>query len=640
MTGAAGATETTTGGAGGPGGGAQLQKGLKQRHLTMIAIGGVIGAGLFVGSSTVILDTGPGAFLSYLVTGVLIILVMRMLGEMATANPSTGSFADYARRALGGWAGFSVAWLYWYFWVIVVGFEAVAGAEILTYWVDAPLWLLSLGLMVLMTATNLVSVSSYGEFEYWFAGIKVVAIIAFLVLGGAFVLGLWPGQGMDFSNLTEQGGFLPSGAGAIFSSIVVVVFSMVGAEIATVAAAESKDPEKAIARATQSVIVRVLTFYVGAVFLLVCIVPWDQNEDGGSPFVAAFGEMGIPYADHIMNAVVLTAVLSCLNSGLYTASRMIFVLAGRREAPMRLITTNSRGVPVLAILASTVVGFLSVIAAYVSPDTVFTFLLNSSGAVILFVYLLIAVSQFVLRRRTRDEDLTVKMWLFPWLTIAAGLGIVAVLVQMFIGDDTRSQILLSLLSWGVVLGLFLLTRWRGGSVSADELERLNQGGGQDGRGGPDSAAAAKEQQPARRVLVLANRTLTGEELHRSLHDLPGSEEASYHVVVPTNPVDTGQAEREGAAYVWEATAAAASDRLEQTKRALREQGLTVDGELGDYRPLVALDAAVRSFGPDHIVISTQPEDVSTWLHHDVVSRARERYDVPVHHVVVSEPAPA
>lgn len=637
MAGASGATDTTSSG---NQGGAQLQKGLKQRHLTMIAIGGVIGAGLFVGSSTVILDTGPGAFLSYLVTGVLIILVMRMLGEMATANPSTGSFADYARRALGGWAGFSVAWLYWYFWVIVVGFEAVAGAEILTYWVDAPLWLLSLGLMVLMTATNLVSVSSYGEFEYWFAGIKVVAIIAFLVLGGAFVLGLWPGQGMDFSNLTEQGGFLPSGAGAIFSSIVVVVFSMVGAEIATVAAAESKDPEKAIARATQSVIVRVLTFYVGAVFLLVCIVPWDQNEDGGSPFVAAFGEMGIPYADHIMNAVVLTAVLSCLNSGLYTASRMIFVLAGRREAPMRLITTNSRGVPVLAILASTVVGFLSVIAAYVSPDTVFTFLLNSSGAVILFVYLLIAVSQFVLRRRTRDEDLPVKMWLFPWLTIAAGLGIVAVLVQMFIGDDTRSQILLSLLSWGVVLGLFLLTRWRGGSVSADELERLNQGGGQDGRGGPNSAEAAKEHEPARRVLVLANRTLTGEELHRSLHDLPGSEEAAYHVVVPTNPVDTGQAEREGAAYVWEATAAAASDRLEQTKRALREQGLTVDGELGDYRPLVALDAAVRSFGPDHIVISTQPEDVSTWLHHDVVSRARERYDVPVHHVVVSEPAPA
>ena len=388
----------------------------------MIAIGGVIGAGLFVGSGVVMNETGPAAFLSYLITGVLIILVMRMLGEMATANPSTGSFADYSRRALGGWAGFSVAWLYWYFWVIVVGFEAVAGAKILTFWFDAPLWLLSLILMVLMTATNLFSVGSYGEFEYWFAGIKVFAIMAFLVLGALFVLGLWPDQSLDFSNLTDEGGFLPNGVGAIFSSIVVVVFSMVGAEIATVAAAESHDPEKAIAKATQSVILRVGTFYVGSIFLLVCIVPWNSSELGASPYVAAFEEMGIPYADHIMNAVVLTAVLSCLNSGLYTASRMLFVLAARREAPMRLITVNNRGVPVLAILASTVIGFLSVIAAYVSPDTVFTFLLNSSGAVILFVYLLIAISQFVLRRRTPDDQLTVKMWFFPFLTILAAVG--------------------------------------------------------------------------------------------------------------------------------------------------------------------------------------------------------------------------
>src|SRR5918912_1515685 len=194
----------------------ELKKGLKQRHLTMIAIGGVIGAGLFVGSGVVINETGPAAFLTYAITGVLIILVMRMLGEMATANPSTGSFADYARTALGGWAGFSVAWLYWYFWVIVVGFEAVAGAKILQRWVGLPLWTLALALMVLMTVTNLFSVRSYGEFEYWFAGIKVFAIVVFLVLGALFVLGLWPGRDADFSNLTEHGGFLPHGAAAIF----------------------------------------------------------------------------------------------------------------------------------------------------------------------------------------------------------------------------------------------------------------------------------------------------------------------------------------------------------------------------------------------------------------------------------------
>src|SRR4029079_5533373 len=157
-----------------------LKKGLSQRHLTMIAIGGVIGAGLFVGSGAGINDAGPAAFLSYAIPGLLIIMVMRMLGEMAVANPSTGSFADYARRAMGGWAGFSVGWLYWDFWVIVVGFEAVAGAKILTYWIDAPLWLLSLILMVLMTATNLFSVRSFGEFEFWFAGIKVAAIIVFI----------------------------------------------------------------------------------------------------------------------------------------------------------------------------------------------------------------------------------------------------------------------------------------------------------------------------------------------------------------------------------------------------------------------------------------------------------------------------
>jgi GABA permease len=599
----------------------QLQKGLKQRHLTMIAIGGVIGAGLFVGSGVVISETGPAAFLSYLITGVLIVLVMRMLGEMATANPSTGSFADYARLALGGWAGFSVAWLYWYFWVIVVGFEAVAGAKILTFWIDAPLWILSLVLMTLMTATNLISVGSYGEFEYWFAGIKVFAIMAFLVLGTLYVIGLWPNHGFDVSNMTSHGGFLPNGVSAIFSSIVVVVFSMVGAEIATVAAAESHDPEKAIAKATQSVIFRVATFFVGSMILLVCIVPWNDSELGASPYVAAFKTMGIPYADDIMNAVVLTAVLSCLNSGLYTASRMLFVLAARREAPMRLITVNSRGVPVWAILSSTVIGFLSVIAAYVSPDTVFLLLLNSSGAVILFVYLLIAASQFVLRRRTPDADLKVKMWFFPVLTILAAAGIIEVLVQMGLTKDTRSQLLLSLLSWAVVLVLYFVTRARGGSVTPEELEARSAAG------------------PVHRVLVLANQTMGESELHDALADVDGSQQAEYRVVVPANPVDTGQADREGAAFVWQATTEAAQQRLDQTLTDLRSMGLTVEGELGDYRPLVALDKAVGEFRPDLVVISTQPEERSTWLRHGVVADAREKYDIPVQHVVVHAAVP-
>jgi GABA permease len=279
---------------------------------------------------------------------------------------------------------------------------------------------------------------------------------------------------------------------------------------------------------------------------------------------------------------------------------------------MRLITVNGRGVPVWAILASTIVGFLSVIAAYVSPNTVFLFLLNSSGAVILFVYLLIAMSQFVLRRRTPEAKLTVKMWFFPVLTILAAVGILAVLAQMGFNEKTRSQLILSLLSWALVLVLYAVTRWRGGSVSPEELP---VGG------------------TAQRIVVLANQTVGAGELHEALHRIDGSERAEYLVVVPANPVDTGQAEREGAAFVWEATTKAAQERLDATLEALREDGLTVTGELGDYRPLVALDKAMRAFHPDHVVISTHPEERSTWLRHGVVAEARERYDVPVQHVV-------
>ena len=603
-----------------------LKRGLKQRHLTMIAIGGVIGAGLFVGSGVVINETGPAAFLSYLITGVLIILVMRMLGEMATANPSTGSFADYARRALGGWAGFSVGWLYWYFWVIVVGFEATAGAKIIQYWWKGPeLWVLALGLMVLMTATNLISVKSYGEFEYWFAGIKVVAIIAFLGLGTLFVLGLWPDQDLDFSNLTDQGGFLPNGPSAIFSSIVVVVFSMVGAEIATVAAAESHDPKKAIAKATQSVIVRVLTFYVGSVFLLVCILPWNDTELGASPYVAAFTEMGIPGADDLMNAVVLTAVLSCLNSGLYTASRMLFVLAGRREAPMALITVNGRGVPVWAILASTVVGFLCVIAAYVSPDTVFLFLLNSSGAVILFVYLLIAVSQYVLRRQTPEDKLTVKMWFFPYLTIARCAGH----RRCAAADVPHRRDPLAAGAEPAVVGC------RAGAVRRDPLAwRLHErrgGRGEEGRTLRSCGGAhprPREPDPGRRA---AARHVAGHRRQRPC-GVPRRRAGQPRRYRAGGPGGSGV--RLGGDHAGRPGAA------RETLSTLQARGLTVRGELGDYRPLLALDKAVREFRPDHVVISTHPEERSTWLRHGVVDEARKRYDdIDIEHVVV-EPVQA
>ena len=599
----------------------KLSKGLKQRHLTMIAIGGVIGAGLFVGSGVVIANTGPGAFLGYALTGVLIVLVMRMLGEMAAAHPSTGSFADYARRALGGWAGFSVGWLYWYFWVIVVGFEAVAGAKILTYWVDAPLWLLSLGLMILMTATNLFSVSSFGEFEFWFAGIKVFAIIAFLALGTIFVIGLWPNKSWDFSNLTAYGGFFPLGVGAVFSSIVVVIFSMVGAEIATIAAAESEDPARAVVRATNSVVARISIFFVGSVFLLAVILPWNSTQLSASPYVSAFDAMGIPYAATIMNAVVLTAVLSCLNSGLYTASRMLFVLAGRREAPAGLVKLSRRGVPMAAILTSTVVGFLCVVAAAISPNGVFLFLLNSSGAVILFVYLLIALSQLVLRRRVAAEQLKVKMWFYPWLTLLTIAGIVAVLVLMYLDTSSREQLLLSLLAWAVFIGLYLITKWRGGSIDA---------------AGVSDAAAEGSGRSTTRVLVLANETMGADELLGELRDVDEKDAVEYFLCVPA-PAETGQDGGDGARTAWEADVRAARTRLDATLDTLHAQGFAAQGQLVDSPPFQAVQAAAASFHPDQIVISTLPESRSRWLGEDLIGQARSASDVPVRHVVSTIP---
>ena len=449
--------------------GAQLQSALQQRHLTMIALGGVIGAGLFVGSGAVISVTGPAAVLSYVLAGGLVVLVMRMLGEMAAAHPTLGSFTELIRRSLGDRWGFTSGWLYWYFWVIVVGFEAVAGASILQRWIDGPLWLMALVLTILMTATNMWSVRAYGEFEFWFASIKVATIIVFLLVGTAYVLGLWPDKGPSFSNLTAHGGFAPMGAVAIFSGIVVVIFSMVGAEIVTIAAAESKNPEKAIAKATNAVVSRILLFFVGSIFLLVTILPWNDAKLGDSPYVAAFDVMGIPAAADIMNAVVLTAVLSCLNSGIYTASRVLLSLSRNGDAPHSLLAVNPRGVPVKAILSCTGVAYVGIALAYISPDTVFLFLLNSSGAIVLFVYFLICTAQLRMRRQLERDDpelIRVRMWLFPWLTYLAMAAIVVVVGSMYFIAGSRSQLLLSFISLAVVVIAYQLRKRSGAAHEA------------------------------------------------------------------------------------------------------------------------------------------------------------------------------
>ncbi|MEU6445344.1 amino acid permease [Streptomyces sp. NPDC048594] len=443
-----------------------LQAGLKNRHLSMIAIGGVIGAGLFVGSSSGIATAGPGILLSYALVGTLVVLVMRMLGEMSAANPTSGSFSAHADRAIGPWAGFTIGWLYWFFWVVVLAVEATAGAVILEGWIPAvPQWGWALIVMVVLTATNLVSVGSYGEFEFWFAGIKVVAIAAFIVVGGLAVFGLLPGADTDqagLSNLTEHGGFLPNGAGAILTGVLLVVFSFMGSEIPTLAAGESEDPQRAVTKATNSIIWRIGVFYLGSIFVVVALLPWDSQSiiDKGS-YVAALDSLGIANAGQIMNFIVLTSVLSCLNSGLYTASRMAFSLGRRGDAPKAFARTTSQGVPRTAILVSVVFGFVAVFFNYEFPDSVFLFLVNSSGAVALFVWLVICLSQLRMRRiieAEAPEKLVVRMWLFPYLTWVAAAVIVFVLGYMLTDTENngRTTVLLSLLVAALVIVVALV----------------------------------------------------------------------------------------------------------------------------------------------------------------------------------------
>ncbi|MEV6675393.1 amino acid permease [Streptomyces erythrochromogenes] len=438
-----------------------LKAGLKNRHLSMIAIGGVIGAGLFVGSGGGIAKAGPAILISYALVGAMVVFVMRMLGEMAAASPNSGSFSAYADRALGRWAGFSIGWLYWFFWVVVLAVEATAGAAILENWIPAvPQWAWALIVMAVLTVTNLGSVASYGEFEFWFAGIKVVAIGAFVVIGMLAVFGVLPGSdnpGAGFAHLTDAGGFFPNGYGAVLTGVLMVVFSFMGSEIVTLAAGESENPRKAVTQATNSVIWRIGVFYLGSIFVVLTLLPWnDKSITEKGSYVAALDSIGIANAGTIMEVIVLTAVLSCLNSGLYTASRMAFSLGERGDAPKAFAKVNAKGVPVAAILGSTVFGFVAVYFNYAFKDTVFNFLLNSSGAIALFVWLVICFTQLKMRGilvREAPEKLTVKMWLFPWLTWATAALIMFVIGYMFVDDANREVVTLSTLVAGLVVAV-------------------------------------------------------------------------------------------------------------------------------------------------------------------------------------------
>jgi len=440
-----------------------LQHGLTGRQVSMISIAGIIGAGLFIGSSNAIATAGPAILISYAMTGLLVLLVMRMLGEMAIANPNSGSFSTYASEAIGPWAGFTIGWLYWWFWVLIIPVEAIAGADILHAWFPAvPSWAFAFLIMCVLSGSNLVSVKNFGEFEYWFALVKVIAIVAFIIVCSLAVMGFWPLAPVSgVSQLWANGGFMPNGFGTVLGGVLITIFSFFGAEIVTIAADETANPQEKIRRATNLVVYRIAIFYLASIFLVVSLVAWnDPALKSVGSFQCALEVLNVPGAKLMVDLVVLVAVTSCMNSGLYTASRMLYSLSARGEAPSGVRRISGSGVPTVAVLLSTLAGFAGCLVNYAFPGKVFGFLLSTTGAIALLVYLVIAVSQLRMRARAERDGtvLTLKMWLFPWLTwLVIGL-IVLVLGYMLFSDAYRYETLMTVGVATAILGLYAVRR--------------------------------------------------------------------------------------------------------------------------------------------------------------------------------------
>jgi GABA permease len=436
-----------------------LPQTLATRHVALISLGGVIGAGLFVGSSVAIADAGPAIVLSYLLAGALLLLVMRMLGEMALARPDVRAFTDFVRAGLGHGAGFVVGWTYWYQWTVVIAIESIAGATLLQEWIPLPVWMLALTVIVLMWAINVLSTRTFAEFEFWFASVKVAAIIAFIAVVGSFVirsLGHGPSSA-GFHGLQAE--LMPYGVGSVITGITTVFFSLTGVETATIAAAESRESTRSMARMASRLIARIIVFYVLSVSLIVTVVPLRDIVPGISPFAVALRHLGFSWAVSATNLIVLTAVLSCLNSALYVSSRTLFTLAAHKDATPWLVGLNARQTPARAVTISMLVGTAGVALSAVSPERAFAFLVNASGAIILGIYLSVSLAYFQMRRSSAASSSSCwRLRPYPAVVYATVAGILIVLGVMARSKEMATQLYAGLVPLLVSYGAYTFLR--------------------------------------------------------------------------------------------------------------------------------------------------------------------------------------
>ena len=433
-----------------------LARGLKTRHLTMMGLGSAIGAGLFLGTGVGIAAAGPAVLIAYVIAGFITVCFMQMLAEMVAARPSSGTFSTYAAQAFGPWAGFTIGWLYWFMMIMIMAVEITGASAIVAAWFGISPWIPALVSIVAFTVINFSAVKNFGEFEFWFALIKVAVIVAFLIIGVALWLGLLPAGGfVGLENVSEVG-FMPNGWSGVATALLAVAFAFGGIELVTVAAAESEDPQAGVHSAIRSIIWRISVFYIGSVLLIVLLLPFDQiggaDSAADSPFTAVLELANIPGAVGIMEAVIVVALLSACNTQIYGSSRFLQNLAVRGDAPASFGRTDTRGVPMRAVVVSVAFGFAAVALQYWNPPGLLAFLLNAVGGCLIVLWIVVALSFVRIHPKlvATGEITEVRMWapaVLPWVMIALAAGVIAL---MLADADGRFQMLAVTVVVGVI----------------------------------------------------------------------------------------------------------------------------------------------------------------------------------------------
>ncbi|MGE8081914.1 amino acid permease [Peribacillus loiseleuriae] len=409
----------------------KLQRTMTSRHIMMMALGGAIGAGLFKGSSAAIDMAGPSVLIAYLIGGIILLFVMQGLAEMAVRNSDARTFRDLVQSILGKYPAYFLDWIYWKMWVLNIAAESVVAAIFLQYWLpEYPIWILALSVSILVTVVNLLSVKVFAETEYWLALIKIVVIVVFIIAGLALLLVTFGNHtAVGFSNLTDHGGFLPNGPTGLIAAMLVVIYSYGGTEIIGITLAETKNSEKVVPKAVRGTLVRIITFYLLPFFIIVSLIPWNEvNGVSESPFVMVFKMIGIPGADHIMNAVVILAIVSSMNSGLYGSSRVLYTQAVDGRIPKIFAHLSEKKVPVYAILMCTLALYMGVIISLFAGSKTFEFLMGSLGYTVLFIWLIIAIAHLKSRKIQPEKTSTYAVKWFPYTTWAAIITLSAILI--------------------------------------------------------------------------------------------------------------------------------------------------------------------------------------------------------------------